>query len=83
MACVAGSQNKDGMGGFVGALGCRKGAGMLPQFLVGHAGKKHVRLPLCGREGADGIPQNTQIRLAKISNEVGGGFFIHGDRVEE
>lgn len=60
------------MRGFIFAQGCRKGPGAPPEFSVSDTDKKHAILPLCGRQRADGIPQDAQIRLTKMSNEVGG-----------
>lgn len=72
MAGGSGSEDEKGMCGFIFAQGCRKCPGVLPKFYVGHTDKKHVVLPLRGRQRADGIPQDAQIRLTKVSNEVGG-----------
>ncbi len=55
MACISGLQKKDGMRGFIFAERCREGTGVPSEFIVGHTGKKHVILPLCGRQGADGV----------------------------
>ncbi len=57
MAGRSGQENKEGMRGFILTQGCRKGTtGVLLEFRIGHAGKQHAVLPLCGRQGANRVP---------------------------